>query len=889
MTGRRKLIEVALPLDAINIACKADKDRKTGTIRNLHKWFAPMPLPAWRALLFASLVDDPDDDAERARLLEMIERLVESGGDPPNSRIMKEARSEIERCWPEGAPVVLDPFCGGGSTLLEAQRLGCESVGSDLNPIPVLISKVLTEYLPGAAGYGPYAADGEQLEGAAGDYSGLVADVMHFADVVGARARASVEHLFPAEDAGLTTIAWLWCREVTCPNPACQKPAPLIDNTVLSRAPGNLASVEVSTDPELSFAIRDTDEPALNSTVSRTGASCVHCSTPIPFATIRDSAAAGRLGVRQMARVAIDGSGTRRYLPPRPVDAAAADLAPPSDLPACPIDDGALGVRVKNYGMSDYLDLYTARQSHVLSAFASEVDRLLDEIPTEIPEAYRSALVGVLVLSVGKLAQMESTQTAWRIRRGPSKAEGAFGMQTIPMKWDFAEINPWGGSVGDWRQIVTTAVRALPFVTPGGRGRVVMRDAREADSLVEAGRVIVASDPPYFGQIGYSDLADLLYPWLRRAGSRLVPDVVGTMRSPRATELIAASHRHAGDESAANDYFVDGFKEVFGRLREKHAPDVPMLIVYAAKEVGAAIDGGGAWSAMLEALISADLAVVGTWPISAPGASRLRSHGSNALSGYVVLVCRRRPADAPRITRSELTKILRSELGSAVHRMQKMSIAPVDLAQAVIGPGMEIYSRHSRVAETDGSRVDVGQALSIINRTLGEILDEQEGDLDADSRWAVTWYEQHGFKSASFGDADKLARARGISVDSLVHAGIVDSAANKVSLIDRQELEDGWDPAADSHTTAWEAVQHMIRALESGGEVEAARLFARLGALADSSRELAYRLFQIAEANGSADEAIVYNGLVASWSEIARLAASLPDPVSGPSAPEGLF
>jgi putative DNA methylase len=889
MTGRKKLIEAALPLDAINVACKADKDRKTGTIRNLHKWFAPMPLPAWRALLFASLVDDPEDDEERARLIELIERLVESGGDPPPSAVVAEARAEIQRCWPDGPPVVLDPFCGGGSTLIEAQRLGCESVGSDLNPIPVLISKVLSDYLPGASGQGPYVADEKQLAGYTSDYSGLIADVMHHADVVGSRARDAVRELFPEEEPGVTTIAWLWCREVRCPNPACKKLAPLIDNTVLSRAPGNGASIEILFEPDLEFAIRPTDEPSLKSTVSRNGATCVHCSTPIPFADVRELARAGQLGVRQMARVVIDGSGARRYLPPRPEDAEAANIERPADLPPCPIDNGALGVRVKNYGMDDYLDLYTARQCHVLSAFATQVDRLIDEIPTEMPSAYRSALVGVLVLSVGKLAQMESTQTAWRVRRGPSKAEGAFGMQTIPMKWDFAEVNPWGGSVGDWRQIVTTAVRALPFVRPNGRGRVVMSDARDADSLVDAGRVVVASDPPYFGQIGYSDLADLLYPWLRRAGSRLVPDVVGTMRSPRRTELIAASHRHAGDESAANEYFVSGFSEVFGRLGDKQAPDVPMLIVYAAKEVGAAIDGGGAWSAMLEALISADLAVVGTWPISAPGASRLRSHGSNALSGYVVLVCRPRPADAPRITRSELAKVLRSELGRAVTRMQRMSIAPVDLAQAVIGPGMESYSRHSRVAETDGTRVDVGQALSMINRTLGEVLDEQEGELDADSRWAVTWYEQHGFKTASFGDADKLARARGISVDSLVHAGIVSSSANKVSLITRDELQSDWDPAVDAHRTAWEGVQYMINSLERGGEVEAARLYARLDSLMDPTRELAYRLFQIAEGKGSADEALAYNGLVASWSEIARLAAALPDEPSGANAPEGLF
>ncbi len=436
---------------------------------------------------------------------------------------------------------------------------------------------------------------------------------------------------------------------------------------------------------------------------------------------------------------------------------------------------------------------------------------------------------------------------------------------------------------------MVTALRSVAFAADHG-GVAIQSNARDVAGTL-SDKVLIATDPPYYDQIGYADLSDYFYPWLRRSLAVTFGDLFATMATPKSGELVALPTRHGGSKERAGRYFVDGFTETFKNLAAAQVDDAPMLVVYAFKEKGASGSGvSPGWAAILEAVVNAELMVTGTWPINGTGASRMVGLGTNALATYVVLVCRPRPEAAPRITRSDLTRLLRSELAGGVAQLQQANIAPVDLAQAVIGPGMEVYSRHASVVETDGSRVGVAAALSLINRTLGEVLDEQEGDLDPDSRWAVTWYDEHGFASAGFGEADRLARPKGIAVDSLVQAGIITSGANKVALIARDALPDGWDPASDSRPTAWEAVHHLTKVLlDQGGEEAAARLYARLGALADPARELAYRLFQIAEKRGRKDDAIAYNGLVASWSEIARLAAALPDVPSGANVPEGLF
>jgi putative DNA methylase len=578
-----------------------------------------------------------------------------------------------------------------------------------------------------------------------------------------------------------------------------------------------------------------------------------------------------------MAVVSVRGR-QRIYRSPTDADRIAAAAPAVEDPPTVPLVGKAIQ-NVALYGVRTQADLYSPRQMFVLDAFTRAVSGVYKEVLANGGTKVRAqAISAFLGLTVSRLAQFNSRQVRWHTGgNNPSgRPEAAFGRHDLPMTWDFVEINPFGGAVGDFRQLVDLSLRALEYV-PIGEGVVSQADARTA--LANTQNALIATDPPYFDQISYADLADYFYVWQRRALRDAFPELYRTVASPKDEELTALSRRHGGSREAAKRYFIDGFSEVFAAAGQSQHPDVPLLVVYAFKEQARTRNGDGiapGWEAILEAVVSSGLMIVGTWPIHGTGSTRMISMGANALATYVVLVCRPRPERAQRTTRSEFSRLLRNELATAVADMQHANIAPVDLAQAVIGPGMQVYSRHSAVIETDGSPLRVAEALGLINRSLAEVLDEQEGDLDPDSRWAVTWYDDHGFDTAAFGKADQLARAKGIAVDSLVEAGIVTSGAGKVALISRDAFREGWDPATDRRATAWEAVQYLVRSLAEGGERAAAELYARLGGLADPARELAYRLFQIAEKKGRTEEAIAYNGLVTSWSEVARLADDLP-------------
>lgn len=870
----RRLIESALPLDAINAAAEADKGRKTGTLRNIHKWFAPMPLPAWRALLFASLVEDPESEQERDRLLRIVEDLMASGGDLPSPSAVDAAKAEIEKTWPGGTPPVLDPFCGGGSTLVEAQRLGCRTYGSDLNPVPALITKFLTELLPLTAGAEPLHTDGFRVTGASRDpFAALASDCVRYAELARERVAARVAGLYGLSEA-VSPIAWLWCRTARCPNPVCGATTLLTTSWELSKQRGNqrwlVPRVEGGA-VALDIGGPDGAPPPAPKTARGASFSCVVCASPLDEHYLAAEGAAKRLGYR-MTAVVQDIDGRRTFRVPSDAEVQLAQKVEFSDPRPVAMPDNPRWFSPPLFGFKTYGELFLPRQMQVLAMFAEEVASITATVETEGGTAsYASAVNAFLALCVGKLAQASSTLVRWNVRNGPPpKAEPAFGRHDVPMTWDFAETNPFGGSVGDWIQIVNTARRAFAFIAPG-TGQVRLADARSAAQGVNAG-VLVATDPPYFDQIGYADLSDYFYPWLRRAAGERFPDLFQTIAAPKDGELVALPTRHGNDRGRARTYFVEGFTETFRSLRNAQHPDVPMLVVYAFKEQAADTGVAAGWSAVLEAVLAAELMVTGTWPVRGTGATRMVGLNTNALATYVVLVCRPRPADASRITKTEFVRELRAELKPAIAKLQHANIAPVDLAQAVIGPGMEIFSRHREVVETGGEAVGVAEALSLINRALAETLDEQEGDLDPDTRWAITWYEQYAYRPGVFGEADQLARAKGVSVEDLVRAGIVRSGGNKVALFQRDELAADWDPHTDRRATVWEAVQHLVRALAEQGESGAAQLYAQLGALADPARELAYRLFQVATRANAVDEALAYNNLVTSWSDIARVA-----------------
>ncbi|MGC0142589.1 DUF1156 domain-containing protein [Pseudactinotalea sp. Z1732] len=891
---KRKLIEVALPLEEINAACKADKERGVGTLRNIHKWFAPMPLPAWRALLFAALVDDPEDDNQRVYLLDLIKRLVAKRADLPASADLDEAKALVARAYPQGTPTVFDPFCGGGSTLVEAQRLGLETFGSDLNPIPTLISRTLTQLLPPAYGRQPLHGEAHtatKVRGkssapetlALGDsttvrrtyvgYEGIVRDVSHYAEEVMLAAWDRVAPHYPMA-AGEKPLAWLWARTATCPNPTCGVETVLTTSWWLSKKKGDLAWIEPSVDEgvvAIKVVSNQRSGGPTEATKSARGATfrCLGCSNPVKDTDLDKQVRAGGLGLRMTAVVA-EAAGRRYYREPTQEEVVAAQSVDLSgvDVPdSVPASDGGSRNR---FGLATQADLYLPRQMLTLSVMSDLIrstrSRVMDDGGDE---QWADLITTMLGLALGGLAITGSTQTRWRDRvTGPSKAEPAFGRNDLPVTWDFAETFFMGGAVGDWLNIVRRVTAATKY-TAHGAGIVVRADARTS-ALPSPG--LVATDPPYFDAIAYADLSDYFYVWHRRALRDIHPDLYQTVATPKTGELTALPSQHGSKRDAARTYFIDGFTETFENLKKSAHPDLPMLVVYASKEQKGGRDEETRWSSILTAMMRADLEIVGTWPIHGTGSTRMIGLGANAVASYIVMVCRPRDLAANTSSVTDFNRALRRELGPAIRDLQAASILPVDLAQAAMGPGMQIFSRYRAVLDQSGRAVPVEQALHLINAALSEVLDEQEGELDPESRFAVRWWESHAWSSASFGEADKTARPLGISVDDVVRAQVASSHANRVQLNGDGALDRAWTPGRDSAPTAWEAVHHLAdRLIDGGGELEAAKLMARLGPLQDSTMALTYRLHDIAAKKGRTVDQERYNALINSWAELVRL------------------
>lgn len=889
----RKLIEVALPLDEINAACKADKGRAHGTLKNLHKWFAPMPVPAWRALIFAALVDDPEDDQRRAYLLDLIKRLVSNGADLPDGETIAEARALLVRQYPEGLPMVHDPFCGGGSTLVEAQRLGLESLGSDLNPVPALISRTLTELLPPLAGHAPLhpATESGALFGSSGmpepssaGLNGLITDVMFYARQIRDETAEALASHFPAAD-GQTTVAWLWARTALCPNPACGIETVLTTTWWLSKKKGSLAWIEPSVrdgSVRLEVVTGQREGQAPDPPKSSRGAAfeCLGCGGLVREADLDHQAGASGLGVRMTAVVIEDSEGRRGFRAATEEDeeAALVDLSAYNIPDLVPVSDGGSRNR---FGMKMQADLYGSRQLATLCELSDRVAQTYERVQRDGGTVeWARAVTTILGLGVGRFSQFASSQARWTVRHNVSSFEGAFPRNDIPVTWDYYEINPFGDAGPSWTQTFITTTRALRNVVLDGVGKVALGDARK---MVAPRPALVATDPPYFDAIGYADLSDYFYVWHRRALRAVHPDFYPTVATPKTNELTAMASHHES-RTAARQYFIDGFTTTFRSLQSSMADGLPMIVVYASREQKGSPDEQGRWSSILTAMVSADMEITGAWPILGTTERRMIGQGTNAVATYVAMTCRPRASGAGVTTLADFSRVLRRELAPRVRDLQAASILPVDLAQAAMGPGMQLFSRYEAVLDQSGQPVPVDQALRLINQALGEVLEEQEGELDGESRFAVRWWQSYGWNSAPFGEADKAARPLGIGVDDVVRAQVARSQGNRVQLNGVGVLDRTWTPGKDSAPTAWEAVHHLAdRLIDGGGELEAAKLMARLGPLRDSTMALAYRLHDIAAKKGRAADQERYNALINSWAEIVRL--------SGDSAAtmEGLF
>ena len=941
---KRKLIEVALPLEAINVASAREKSIRHGHPSTLHLWWARRPLAACRAVLFASLVDDPSSDPERfptdkaqeqerQRLFGIIEELV-LWENSTNEEVLERARVEIRRSTGGNPPTVLDPFCGGGSIPLEAQRLGLVAYASDLNPVAVLITKALIELPAKFASQPPVHPDARAGVGATGSWkgaAGLAEDVRRYGAWMHDEAERRIGHLYPKvrvpkEHGGgeATVIAWLWARTVTCPNPACGATMPLVRSFALSKKKGKEVWVVPVVDRvartvaftlmvgSLSDADRkrlSTGTGLLNDRGAKVQASfaCVVCGLGVAKGDYLDrEASAGRMGEQLLAVVA-DGSGGRFYVAPSsdqlsPTAAAAALIAKSDQASKLP-NEPARGTFASNaqgrvYGFRQFKDYYTARQLLVMSTLCDLVREVRERVLHDLvaaeaderrsqtgetgtrPPGYADAVATYLGFANSKVADQGSTLVGWFTER--MSFRHVFARQGLPMVWDFAEANPLQPGSGGIANAVKWTAESLDAAVPAAVGSVVSQDATSL--RVPPGTYAVSTDPPYYDNIGYADLSDYFYVWLRRSLGDIYPDLFATVLTPKAAELVASPFRFDGSRARADQHFENGLGATFARIREVADPRVPFTVYYAFKQSES--DGGDSggpagvastgWETMLEGLLHAGYSIDGTWPMRSELSNRVVAKGSNALASSIVLVCRPRPSDAGITTRRDFLASLKGELPRALRELQQGSIAPVDLAQAAIGPGMAVFSRYAKVLEPDGSRMSVRTALGLINGALDEVLEEQENDFDADTRWAVKWYEQHGLGDGKAGDAILLANAKGISLDGLVESGILEARGGAVRLKRREELPADWDPAADSRVPVWEATQHLIRKLTEDGEAGAGELAARLGGMAETAKELAYRLYVLCERQKRTEEALAYNALVVSWPEIVRLASGRP-------------
>ena len=954
MTYKKKLIEVALPLEAINIASAREKSIRHGHPSTLHLWWARRPLAAARAVIFSQMVDDPSahtdifptekkQEKERQRLFRIIDELVK-WENTTNETVLQQARDEIWQSWrytcAENAdhprakelfdryklPAFHDPFAGGGALPLEAQRLGLESYASDLNPVAVLINKAMIEIPPKFAGKPPVNPESGRKLDASGSWrgsTGLAEDVRHYGQWMRDEAEKRIGHLYPKievtaamvqerpdlkqyEGRKLTVIAWLWARTVRSPNPAfANVDVPLASTFMLSTKPGKEAYVEpVIEGSSYGFTVKvgapqDAVGAKAGTKLARANFGCLMSGTPISGDYIKAEGKAGRMGARLMSIVA-EGDRGRVYLAPTPEMEAIALTARPTWKPEGDIPIRMTGGNCTPYGLTTWGDLFTPRQLVALTTFSDLVLEARERVKRDAiaaglhvdgealarggrgAAAYADAVGVYLGLAVDKATDYNTTLVAWSPTR--NQAKSTFARQALPMVWDYSEVNPLARAAGDFIVSIEGGVRFLETDLSCTGGLAIQFDA--ATQEVSADKV-VSTDPPYYDNIGYADLSDFFYVWLRRSLKLVFPEIFATLAVPKAEELVATPYRH-GSKAKAETFFLDGMTKAMQRLAEQSHPAFPVTIYYAFKQTES--NGGDGttntgWDTFLAAVIKAGFAISGTWPVRTERDARSIGIGTNALATSIVLVCRPRPVNAPTATRRDFVTALKAELPPALAHLQRGNIAPVDLAQAAIGPGMAVYTRYAKVLDAEGKPLPVRAALALINQTLDEALAEQEGDFDADSRWALTWFDQTGFAEGDYGVAEQLSKSKNTSVGGLDEAGILVSRAGRVRLLKPAELPADWDPLTDKRLTHWEIVHHLIRALESGGESTAAALVAKLGSKAETARELCYRLYTLCERKKRAVEAMAYNGLVQSWPEITRLAAEKPRAVA-PGTPD---
>lgn len=939
----KKLIEVALPLPEINDASAYDKMPGIGPHpKGIHHWWARLPLPTARAILFSSVIDDPSEhpdkfpseeaqDAERERLFGIIREMMGKQLHA-HPEIYAKARVEMEKSCGGKLPAVLDPFSGGGSIPLEANRLGFDAHAADLNPVAVLLNKCNLELAPRWVGNAPVNPHDRGNIGGTQSWqgtTGLAADVRYYGNLVRERAIVRIGKYYPKVSltleqggADAEVVAWIWARTVASPNPTAQgKHVPLMGTFWLSSKGGKqtwLVPLLDSTAPngwrfEIHTGTPDKEISAVAKLGTRAGKAqafnCILTNTPISRPYIQAEGKAGRLKQRLVA-ICFQRRGGKGYTAADATHTAmATELLESHEVSEArttflsgelPDRASITGGVCSAYGLSTWGHLFTNRQIKGLLTLSDQIQAIYGEIDAdaktsglndEAASAYATSVMTFLALAADRCSDFNNSLCRW----SPSnqKVMNMFGKQALPMVWDFAEANLIGEAVGAWKTCCEYVADCVEVLCAGGTRVGSARQADAADGAASTVDLLVSTDPPYYDNIGYATLSDFFYVWLRRTVGSSFHDIFGTVLVPKMPELTASPGRFGGDAQKAKEHFETGFRKTFTSLQSRLSHNFPLTVYYAFKqedeadevvveqsEEAVAVDLTTGWETLLEALISSGFQITATWPVRASQAWRMVSMGTNALASYIVLACRPRANTAPQIGRRDFLAELKRELPAALRHLQQGNVAPVDFAQACIGPGMAVYSRYSRILESDGRPLTVRTALSLINQIKEEVLGEPESDYDPETRWALIWFDQNGFSAGDFGAANTLANAHAIAVSGLQDAGIVAARSGVVRLLRPDELPKDWNPGTDQRLTVWEMTHHLMRLyhVEKAGDAATASLLRQMGSRSDAARDLAYRLFSVAERRKRSADALGYNALVLGWPELTRLAQEVQAP-----------
>lgn len=927
MEYKKKLIEVALPLEEINDASAYDKMPGIGPHpKGIHHWWARLPLPTARAVLFTSVVDDPSShpdkfpteqaqNIERERLFSIVRELMQKKlHEKPE--VYAKAKEEMLKYTDGELPPMLDPFSGGGSIPLEAARLGFKTYAADLNPVAVLLNKCNLELIPEWLNQQPVNPEARINILNDADWTGangLAEDIRYYGDLIHNRAVEKIGHLYPTvtlpkEHGGreANVIAWIWARTVASPNPAVSGAhVPLIKSYWLSSKKGNLFWLNPIVNSKTNswyFEVK-TGEPANRKMVSsgtKAGKgstfTCLLTGTAIKGEYIQSQAKINGIKSHLIAIVADAGRG-RIYLPANSQHSKVIEQAKPSWYPEDLLSTHPQYMGAPRYGMTRFCDLFTPRQLTAMGALSDLIRNISRDVINDARNAnltetdaknYAGAVTTFLALALDRCADFNNSLSTWK----PSGQQQMhlFTRQAIPMVWDYAEANLLGNKAICWHNAVdltVNAIKSIPISNFKG-GYSSQTDAAEADCSTHG--LLVSTDPPYYDNIPYSDLSDFFYVWLRRTIKEQYPSLFSTVLTPKNPELVASSIRYDGNLIAAKEHFEFGFRKTFTSLREKIDSRFPLTVYYAFKQEDESSENVGenskydgnsydnvdlttGWETLLKALLGSGFQITATWPVSASQAWRMRTMGSNALASYIVLACRVRPNSAPQCTRRDFINILKREMKPALKKLQKSNIAPVDMAQAAIGPGMGVFSRFSKVLEADGTPMSVRSALQIINQELDLYFTEQDGELDRGSRFCIDLYSQYAFNDVKFGEADVLARAKNTSVEKLVARGVLYAQKGVVRLLTREEVP---EITGKTEQNIWLLTQQLARSMEKDGVVGVAKIVADIfGSEPEHAKSLAYRLFTIAERKGWAAEAYVYNSLVIAWPDVESKVADL--------------